>query len=110
MNTSRFSRLGASLRRRQAFCLGLAVLLANQVQAAQAANLTVWGTQIVYPVSGHEATFTQVAAGQIHNLALKQDGTVLAWGWNGFGQSSVPAGLSGVVAMAGAYGHSLALK
>src|SRR5207249_2569521 len=81
-----------------------------QVQAAQAANLTVWGTQIVYPVSGHESTFTQVAAGQIHNLALKQDGTVLAWGWNGFGQSSVPAGLSGVVAMAGAYGHSLALK
>jgi hypothetical protein len=43
-------------------------------------------------------------------LALKTDGTVVAWGDNGCGQTTVPPGLSGVTAIsAGAY-HSLALK
>ena len=33
-----------------------------------------------------------VAAGGYHSLALKSDGTVVAWGYNYFGQSTVPAG------------------
>jgi len=47
---------------------------------------------------------------------LKSDGTVVAWGNNNFGQSSVPPGLTGVVEIAAGgdadYGiaHSLALK
>jgi hypothetical protein len=51
-----------------------------------------------------------MAAGGNHSLALKSDGTVLAWGYNESGQSTVPAGLSGVVAIAGGGDHSLALK
>ena len=51
-----------------------------------------------------------VAAGSSHSLALKADGTVVAWGDNDFGQSDVPAGLSGVVAVAAGGDHSLALK
>ena len=27
-----------------------------------------------------------VAAGSFHSVALKADGTVWAWGWNGMGQ------------------------
>ena len=47
--------------------------------------------------------------GQFHNLALKDDGTVVAWGYNQYGQSDVPAGFSGVkVISAGGY-HNLAL-
>ncbi len=37
-------------------------------------------------------------------------GTVAAWGDNRFGQTSVPAGLTNVVAVAGGFYHSLALK
>jgi alpha-tubulin suppressor-like RCC1 family protein len=38
------------------------------------------------------------------------EANVVAWGANYVGQSSVPAGLSNAVAVAGAYDHSLALK
>lgn len=55
-----------------------------------------------------------VAAGHGHCLAIRNDGTVVAW-IVGFiypdhGQTNVPAGLSNVVAVAGGYTHSLALK
>jgi alpha-tubulin suppressor-like RCC1 family protein len=61
-----------------------------------------------------------IAAGSEHGLAVKEDGTVVAWGAGKFdagstadsnmGQSMVPPGLRNVVAVtAGAY-HSLALK
>jgi alpha-tubulin suppressor-like RCC1 family protein len=61
-----------------------------------------------------------IAAGSYHSLALKNDGTVWAWGWNEYGQlgdatntdSNTPvqvSGLSGVQDIAGGGGHSLAL-
>ena len=55
---------------------------------------------------------TAVAAGRTQSLALKSDGTVVAWGCGSldFGQCAVPGGLAGVTAIAAAYGHSLALK
>src|SRR5207247_10769740 len=43
-------------------------------------------------------------------LALRGHGTVVGWGSNGYSQSSLPAGLTGVVAIAGGGEHSLALK
>jgi len=51
-----------------------------------------------------------VAAGYAHSLALKQDGTVAAWGANYAGQTSVPAALSGVTAIAVGTDHSLSMK
>jgi alpha-tubulin suppressor-like RCC1 family protein len=50
-----------------------------------------------------------VAAGNYHSLALKQDGTVTAWGWNSDGQTNVPPGLSNVIAVAAGWQCSLAL-
>jgi len=51
-----------------------------------------------------------VAAGYTHSLALKAEGTVVAWGANDFGQTSVSAAATNVMAIAAGYWHSLALK
>jgi alpha-tubulin suppressor-like RCC1 family protein len=51
-----------------------------------------------------------IAAGQNHSLALKADGTVIAWGDGSAGQTAVRDGLTGVVAIAAGFFHGLALK
>jgi hypothetical protein len=51
-----------------------------------------------------------IAAGAAHSLALKSNGTVVAWGWNEAGQCNVPSDLSGVTQIAAGYGFSMALK
>ena len=43
------------------------------------------------------------------SLALKADGTVVGWGNNDEGQSTIPAGMSNVVAVAVGYQYSMAL-
>jgi len=63
----------------------------------------------------------KIAAGMAHSLALKNDGTVWAWGWNLYGQLGDGtttdrhnpvhvSGLSGVTAIAAGDYYSLALK
>ena len=70
------------------------------------------------PVAGL-SNIVAISAGAVHSLALRSDGTVAAWGYNGNGQTTVPDGLTNVVAIAaGGYanpgmrgsGFSLALK
>ncbi len=51
-----------------------------------------------------------VAAGEEYSLALRNDGTVKAWGANTYGQTNVPAGLSNVVTISAGFEHNLALK
>jgi alpha-tubulin suppressor-like RCC1 family protein len=64
---------------------------------------------------------TAVAAGGSHSVALRQDGTVWTWGFNGSGQlgngtkssSNIPvqvSGLKDIIAIAAGYGHVAALK
>ena len=73
-----------------------------------AAALMALGLVFLSPIPAHAAP--GVAAGGNHSLALKSDGTVVAWGDNGYGQSTVPAGLSGVISVSGGFIHSLARK
>jgi alpha-tubulin suppressor-like RCC1 family protein len=44
-----------------------------------------------------------------HGLGLKQDGSIVGWGRNDYGQSNAPAGNDFVAIAAGGY-HSLALR
>jgi formylglycine-generating enzyme required for sulfatase activity len=54
---------------------------------------------------------TAIAAGAFYTVALKNDGSVLAWGNNDRGQTDVPvAAQSGVTAIAAGFYHSVALK
>jgi alpha-tubulin suppressor-like RCC1 family protein len=51
-----------------------------------------------------------IAAGPYYCLALRANGTVVAWGDNRFGQCNIPPGLSDVIAVSAGASHSLALK
>ena len=51
-----------------------------------------------------------IAGGGSHSLGLRNDGTVVAWGYNASGQTNVPAGLSNVVQVAGGGSFSWGLR
>jgi hypothetical protein len=51
-----------------------------------------------------------VAGSWSHSLGLKSDGTIVAWGYNDYGQCDVPAPNADFVAVAGGRYHSLGLK
>jgi hypothetical protein len=51
-----------------------------------------------------------IAAGEYHSLAVKGDGSVIAWGDNTQNQIGGAAAFSNVVAVAGGGSHSLALR
>ncbi|ULH17526.1 hypothetical protein MF271_20965 (plasmid) [Deinococcus sp. KNUC1210] len=53
--------------------------------------------------------FTSLAA-SYHTLVVQPDGTVAGWARNDYGQLNIPAGLTGVVAVAAGQAHSVALK
>lgn len=91
-------------------------------------TVAVWGNPVQFPISppylktnlvdsvtsvtnvpAGLSNVTAIAAGAGHALALKADGTVVAWGDDSYGQTNVPAGLSNVVAIAAGADHSLAL-
>jgi hypothetical protein len=99
------------------------VLSVGLLSTAGAAQASVNGGVVAWGCSGDPApcavpaTATSgvaaIAAGVVHSLALKQDGSVIAWGcprFNDYGQCNIPAAAaSGVTAVAAA-SHSLALK
>jgi alpha-tubulin suppressor-like RCC1 family protein len=77
--------------------------------------------------SGFLTGITAIAGGYLHTIALKDDGTVWTWGYNGYGElgngtttdSSVPIQvvgqgglgyLAGIVAIGGGSSHTVALK
>jgi hypothetical protein len=72
----------------------------------------VWGWTNSYGLGNIPAAATNVVsvgAGYGHCLALKDDGTVIAWGYPYNGETDVPAGLRNVTAIAAGDFHNLAL-
>jgi uncharacterized delta-60 repeat protein len=83
--------------------------------ALRGGRVRAWGAseynygQTIVPVAAQNGV-TAIAAGITHTLALRSDGTVVGWGNNDYGQTTVPEGLSGVTAIATGPAHTLALK
>ncbi|MEO8099881.1 MAG: choice-of-anchor D domain-containing protein [Acidobacteriota bacterium] len=90
----------------------LCLLLPLAVPAAAVTRVFSWDN----PYPGHTTVpkgltgVTAIAGGDFHSLALKSDGTVVAWGGYAVAAISVPAGLTSVTAIAAGTYHSLALK
>jgi alpha-tubulin suppressor-like RCC1 family protein len=98
---------------------GYRVIVTNAFGAATSAvaqvylpPLSVWGDRRTLPggPSVAASNLIAVALGGGHGLGLRQDGLVVAWGTNGCGQATVPAGVSNVVQVAAGELHSLALR
>jgi len=54
--------------------------------------------------------FVAISTGNGHSLGLKSDGSVVAWGYNNYGQCDVPSPNSDFVAISARGDHSLGLK
>ena len=90
-------------------CLVVGVF-AGRTASAQDGHGSIigWGSQVVG--ADLSADFVAVAAGARHSLGLKADGSIVAWGWNNYGQCDVPAPNTDFVAVAAGVWHSLGLK
>ncbi|MGA2866903.1 MAG: immunoglobulin domain-containing protein [Verrucomicrobiota bacterium] len=96
--------------------LGLALLLSHQAVrlACGAGTAAAWGDDNAGQVSqipqGALSGVTAVAGGGSHSLALRSDGTVVAWGWDDYNQIDVPADLTNATAIAAGSLYSMALR
>jgi hypothetical protein len=52
----------------------------------------------------------EISCGSDHIVAIKADGSVVAWGSNAYGQSSVPTGLGPVLQIAAGRAHTAVLS
>ena len=91
------------------FLTSLFVLLTSIFSTpAFAGSIVAWGEPWVgVDLSGG---FVKVDAGEFHSLGLKQDGSIVAWGRNRYGQCNIPSPNSGFIAIAVGGYHSLGLK
>src|SRR4051794_33536984 len=67
--------------------------------AREAGSVVQWGTFVV-PYVEPGTRFKAIASGTEYTfLAVKEDGTVIGWGQNGYHGATVPQGLSNVIAV-----------
>ncbi len=94
--------------------VSLLFVLLSVAGLASASEIRVWGPATTCPevltVPAGLNDATQIAAGLHHVIALKADGTVVAWGKNDLGQLNVPAGLTGVVKIQAGGESSMAIR
>src|SRR5207245_10646183 len=91
-----------------AACFAAALFLCP-ASAKAAGSINTWGSGQTNPAPSL-GSIASMSASLDHELAVRSDGAVLAWGYNMDGQCDVPAGLANVVSVAAGAFFSLALK
>ena len=89
--------------------LGILALGMSGAHGQPAGSIVGWGWQVVVEQAALE-NVVAVAAGGCHNLGVKSDGTIVAWGWNDRGGCNVPEPNADFVAVAAGWEHSLGVK
>jgi len=72
-------------------------------------SIVGWGVQVVVQDMDLKDIMV-IAAGGFHSLGLRPDGSILAWGFNNWGQCNVPSLNSDFIAIAAGGEYSLGLK
>ncbi|HEX5220865.1 MAG TPA: hypothetical protein VFZ59_14950 [Verrucomicrobiae bacterium] len=72
--------------------------------------VTSWGASLPTPIPPRLTDVVAVASGNNQSLALKKDGTVVAWTHRAPSPTPLPQNLSSVTAIAAGYAHGVALK
>lgn len=112
---TRFAKFPASFGSKATLFILVLLCALRPVVHAASGTVVAWGlTTEVANVTNLPAGLTNVvavAAGLDHALALRADGTVVAWGTDsGWGETQVPSGLSNVVSVRAGWDFSMALK
>src|SRR3954454_2730299 len=90
--------------------LATSLLVFGMPMVVYSGNVISWGEQIIGANVYGGRTIKNVAGGAHHALAVANDGTLIPWGLNNYGETVVPTGIGNVVQVAGGWEHTLALK
>ena len=106
--------MNLSFPNRLASLTSIGCVLAGLAARAEAqSRIAGWGTQ-VFDSGWNEEPFVEIAAGGVHSLARRADGSVVAWGDNAYpyNECQVPALPTGLlyVEIAAGNRHSLARR
>ena len=96
------------------YTLNVSAWKVDRLYKVQVTTVNAWGESTrgsyVLAYKPNSGMVRMTDGGRTHSVAVKNDGTVVAWGDNSLGQTNVPLNLSDVIAVAAGGNHTLALK
>ena len=113
-------QIGFDWRRVMGFaCAGAVIAVGGAAADARAGGTDGWeGTQLTgwgnidggFPTPSPRVRSLAIGSNDRFGILARYDGIVMCWGYNGYGQCNVPAGLANVTAVAAGGDHNVALK